>query len=204
MMRHCFLLACLSALVSLTAAAQAVGQGESVSDTSQVSGKMGDLFKELPDTLAPALTQNNRLDCIDFLAAAMKAEVRNSLGGKSELETLTDQYARLRVSDALEIEMRLLDVEEPVDSCGKIVCLVQTFGTGMRESTIDFYSLAWRHLPTADYICLPSGMLTARLSRHDATLTLSSVTDLERPAMEEQEKVTEWSKKLKWMGGKFK
>ena len=42
-----------------------------------------DAFRQMPDSVMPTLTQNNRLDCLDFLDAGMKAEVRNRLGGTS-------------------------------------------------------------------------------------------------------------------------
>ena len=42
--------------------------------------KMRDVFKQIPDSLVPYLSQNNRLDFIDFLDSNMKAEVRNKLG----------------------------------------------------------------------------------------------------------------------------
>ena len=53
---------------------------------SQMSGQrleIRDVFKQMPDSLMPYLSQNNRLDFIDFLDANMKAEVKNRLGGTS-------------------------------------------------------------------------------------------------------------------------
>ena len=44
---------------------------------SQMSGQrleIRDVFKQMPDSLMPYLSQNNRLDFIDFLDANMKAE----------------------------------------------------------------------------------------------------------------------------------
>ena len=61
--------------------------------TGQVSAQdvtIRDIFKQMPDSLMPYLSQNNRLDFIDFLDSNMKAEVRNALGGLSEMMTLAD------------------------------------------------------------------------------------------------------------------
>ena len=41
------------------------------------------LFVEMPDTVIPYLSRNNRLDFVDFMDSNMKAEVTNALGGKS-------------------------------------------------------------------------------------------------------------------------
>ena len=44
--------------------------------TSQASAQdlmIRDVFKQMPDSLMPYLSQNNRLDFIDFLDANMKA-----------------------------------------------------------------------------------------------------------------------------------
>ena len=38
--------------------------------------KMRDVFKQMPDSLLPYLTQNNRLDFIDFMDSNMVAIVR--------------------------------------------------------------------------------------------------------------------------------
>ena len=49
--------------------------------------KMRDVIKQMPDTLVPYLKQNALLDFIDFKDSGMKAEVRNTLGGMSEMTT---------------------------------------------------------------------------------------------------------------------
>ena len=42
-----------------------------------------DVFKSMPDSLMPYLSNNNRLDFIDFMDSNMKAEVKNQFGGNS-------------------------------------------------------------------------------------------------------------------------
>ena len=44
-----------------------------------------DLLKSMPDSVIPYLTENNRLDMIDFMESNMDAVVTNTLGGKSQL-----------------------------------------------------------------------------------------------------------------------
>ena len=42
---------------------------------------MRDVFRQMPDSIVPYLTENNRLDFIDFIDSNMKAEVTNAFGG---------------------------------------------------------------------------------------------------------------------------
>lgn len=65
-------------------------------------------YRAMPDSLCPLLTQNNRLDLCDYLAANMKAEVRNKLGGTTEMTKLTPTYVHVRLTSSTEVEYELL------------------------------------------------------------------------------------------------
>ena len=39
--------------------------------------KMREVFAQLPDSVLPLMTRNNRLDCIDFIENGMEARVKN-------------------------------------------------------------------------------------------------------------------------------
>ena len=109
---------------------------------------MKDVFRQMPDSVFPTLSTNNRLDMIDFIDSKMKAEVTNLLGGKSELTALTDDSLCLRMSNAATINMLLLESEEMIDSCHHIICMVRVFGTDSigLDSKTEFYSPLWRRL----------------------------------------------------------
>ena len=146
-----------------------------------------DMLKSMPDSLIPYLSENNRLDMIDFMESDMDAVVTNSLGGKSQLLKLTDQYASIKLSEASSVAMRLLDVSTPVDSLSQILCLVRTYGSDIRESSIEFYSLAWRPLPTAIYFSKPSYMFSAMLNDEEPKLTLRQEMHVDKMGMEDKE-----------------
>lgn len=146
-----------------------------------------DLLKSMPDSLIPYLSENNRLDMIDFMESDMDAVVTNSLGGKSQLLKLTDQYASIKLSEASSVAMRLLDVSTPVDSLSQILCLVRTYGSDIRESSIEFYSLAWRPLPTAIYFSKPSYMFSAMLNDEEPKLILRQEMHADKMGMEDKE-----------------
>ena len=159
-----------------------------------------DLLKSMPDFVIPYLTENNRLDMIDFMESDMDAVVTNSLGGKSQLLKLTDQYASIKLSESSSVDMRLLDVSTQVDSLSQILCLVRTYGTDIRESSIEFYSLAWRQLPTANYFSQPSYMFSAMLSDEEPILTLRQEMSIDTMGTEDKEDTKEIQTILKWDG----
>ncbi len=165
---------------------------------------MRDVLRQMPDTLLPYLTENNRLDMIDFMDSGMRAEVSNIFDGKSELTRLTDNYARLWLNQAVTVEMQLFDVTEPVDSATQIVCMVTTYGTDIRESTVEFYSLQWKSLTDGRWLA-PDYMFRASLGDEQPTLTITPECRLEdAPANKEQEEITKPSTILKWDGKSFK
>ena len=108
--------------------------------------KIRDVFKQMPDSLMPYLTQNNRLDFIDFIDSDMKAEVTNMMGGVSEMTALTDDSLSIRMSDALRVDMLLFDLDVPVDTIRQVVVFVETFLTDSvyGESVCKTYSIDWQ------------------------------------------------------------
>lgn len=113
---------------------------------------MRDVFAAMPDTIAPLITKNNRLDCIDFIENNMEAKVRNVLDQYVTLEALTADYARFRTSASSLMEMKLL----PVSDSTSVLCLVQTAQTGepdtprrLEDSNIRFFHPDWTPLDSA-------------------------------------------------------
>ena len=160
-----------------------------------------DLLKSMPDSVIPYLTENNRLDMIDFMESNMDAVVTNTLGGKSQLLQLTDQYASIQLNESSSVAMRLLDVPTPVDSLSQILCLVRTYGSDIRESTVAFYSLGWRPLPQASYFSQPAEMFTATLAADEPTLTLRQETLIDTLLEEQKQETKEILTILKWNNG---
>lgn len=119
-----------------------------VGQVSAQNLKMRDVFKQIPDSLVPYLSQNNRLDFIDFLDSNMKAEVRNKLGGMSEMTALTDDSLSIRMSNALQVDMLLLKLDQPVDSIQQVVVFSQAFlaDSVYRDSKVLLYTPDWKLL----------------------------------------------------------
>ena len=171
--------------------------------------KMSEALKSMPDSLMPYLTHNNRLDCIDFCEANMKAEVRNAFDGKSELVQLTTNYALFRMNDASVVELCLLNADSNhVDSSDagnqQVICMIHTCGTDLRESVISFFTTSWQQLSTSQFLPEACNECVAQYDPEQMVLTLETNNYLSRPAMEEQKEEKKVQTKFKWMQCKFK
>lgn len=106
--------------------------------------KMREVFTQMPDSILPYLSHNNKLDLIDFIDSGMTAEITNEFDDKTRLEMLTDNYLHLKSSSASHIEMKLLPYENAVDSVDSVVCVLASFGEEQPvESVIRFYTTKW-------------------------------------------------------------
>lgn len=105
-----------------------------------------DVFKSMPDSLMPYLSNNNRLDFIDFMDSNMKAEVKNQLGGNSIMTALTEDSLSIHMNHAMRVDMLLLNLDEPVDTIRQVVVLAETFVTDSvyGESCVKYYTPNWQ------------------------------------------------------------
>lgn len=100
-----------------------------------------EVFKSMPDSLAPYMTTNNRLDMIDFMDAKMKSVVTNLLEGETEMLALTDDSLSVRLNKSVLMDLWL----EPVDT-GRVVCMRKTYQVADRLQQVvqERFSLQWQ------------------------------------------------------------
>lgn len=120
-----------------------------IGQVSAQNHKIRDVFRQMPDSLMPYLSQNNRLDFIDFLDSNMKAEVKNMLGGTSEMTSLADNSLTIRMNESMRVDLLLLPLAEPIDSMSEVVALIETFlvDSIYGDSYVNYYSPEWKPLP---------------------------------------------------------
>ncbi|MBO4613176.1 MAG: DUF3256 family protein [Bacteroidaceae bacterium] len=138
---------------------------------------MSEVFTVMPDSILPLLTQKNRRDMVDFYNNYMEAKVRNRLNDYVQLDTLTPDYLRLRLSTVSMAEMKLLQTEDSL----QVICLIQSITSPVRDSRITFYDKNWQRLnwvempkpETADFFSpAPDSVAT------DLTFAQRSIDDL--------------------------
>ena len=106
----------------------------------------------MPDSVLPLLTQNDRLDFIDFYDAGMEAAVTNRMEGKSSMDTLTDDFLHISYTRSTDVAMKLLPVNDTTD----VLCMVTTVKASVDDSRIAFYDSQWRPLDVTSYVDEPS------------------------------------------------
>lgn len=105
-------------------------------------------FVQMPDSLSPLLSAVNRADFIDFLESKMKAEVTNTLGGKSEMTELTSDYLSIKLTPQSTWQMKLLTAADST----QLICVVATACAPACDSHIRFYTTGWTELPASRYL----------------------------------------------------
>jgi len=107
-----------------------------------------DVFRQMPDSLMPYLSANNRLDFIDFLDSGMKAEVKNQFDGTSEMTALTSDSLSIRMNGALRVDMLFLKLDEPLDSVSHVVVFVETFKADSvyGEKSVRYFTSDWQQI----------------------------------------------------------
>lgn len=121
--------------------------------TSAEALTIKDLLREMPDSIFPSLSKNNRLDFIDFFENDMKAEVVNALKGKTVCSELTDNMCRIDLSELTKAEMRILTRTDGEN----VICIVHSSKLPQGwDSSFRFYDTQWNRLNTSDFVEIPT------------------------------------------------
>lgn len=123
----------------------------SLSASAQV--KMADVFRTMPDSIVRLLTNNDRMDLLDFAESNMTAKVTNRLDGKSTLNILTDDYLHLTVTTLSSLQMRLF----PLSDGRQAVVVVKTVAGPAKDSVLKIYTADWsEQLEVKQHVAAPS------------------------------------------------
>lgn len=100
---------------------------------------MRQLWIDMPDSLTTYLNKSMRTELADYVEMKAPAVVTNLLKEKTEIDTLTDNFMRIKLSAASEMEMKIL----PHVERGKVVALVRTYRGPVAQSMLSFYDMEW-------------------------------------------------------------
>jgi len=167
---------------------------------------MRQVLPTVPDSICRLLTHNNILDFPDYLDTQMKAEVHNRLNGNSEMQTLTDDYTLIRVSESSTLQLKLLP-----SSKSQIILAAYTYylNDSTADSQLRFYDLKWQPLPAEKYIKMerkPNTLVEAKLTPSDSGITLKMVNPFRITPINDNSTTipTQEVHHLVWNGKKFK
>ena len=103
---------------------------------------MKDMWLSMPDSLAPVLSQNMRLEMVELQDMKVKAEVANALGDSCVMDTLTHNFLQVQLSKVCLLQAKLL----PFVGGDSILCVVKTFSGPEKESEVTFYGQDWHQV----------------------------------------------------------
>lgn len=109
---------------------------------------MRDVWISMPDSLAPTINANLRTELVELQEMGVKAEVSNLLGDNVVLDTLTADFAQVRLSKAATLQIKRLPFENSGDS---LLCVVKTFSAPEKDSEVRFYNQQWQSLNLKEY-----------------------------------------------------
>lgn len=184
---------------------------------------MHEILVSMPDSIAPYLTHDMRKELADKWLEQDKAEVTNLLEETSVIDTLTNDYAAIRLNAAVYLQMKRL----PTLSGDSVICLSKTYCSPEGESEVKLFGQNWTLQGTVDVAELAKGMISkpdsitqdryeslkaaldpvmaeATLSPDDNTLSLKLSTPLMSREEKNDVKAIISQRKFKWNGHSFK
>lgn len=99
-------------------------------------------FASAPQSVFPLLDKNARLDMIDYFNSGSSTSSRNKLDGTSRIVNLTDDDAKIDMTDASSYQLSIIPAGN--DS---IISVISTVATPAHDSHITFYDRTWKKLP---------------------------------------------------------
>lgn len=104
---------------------------------------MAGYFKTAPEELIPELTQNMRLDLMDFYTNGQRASVLGNIEGHVRLNSFSNDYLCLQTSEQSDLQIKALPDKDSLF----VLAVVHTVYAPAKDSRIDFYSSSWVSLP---------------------------------------------------------
>ena len=185
---------------------------------------MDDIWKAMPDSMVRYLNATKRAEMVDFYHMGVKAETFNLLSTSTVMDSLTNNYADVRLSESSRMQLSLL----PLEDGDTLLCVVTTFLGEAPESVVRFYDLSWHSLDHHQYIddvspvslmsrpdtmsveeydrrvlLIDPVMIGAEMSADGQSLELSLSTPLLSRQEREEASAILVQRKLKWNGKKF-
>lgn len=137
--------------------------------TASAQMRMRDVFAQLPDSVLPYMTKNNRLDCIDFIENNMEARVKNRFDQHVILDKLTEDYLQLRTSTSSYVEMKLIPQGNDT-----LICVNRTYMGTTSDSEARLYDRKWTMLRRLER---PQVSEFLKLPACDSVLTRKAAAD---------------------------
>lgn len=116
--------------------------------TAQVTPKSA--FSTIPKSIFGFISEDNRLDMIDYFESGIDKPIVNELGDTARIAALTD--SSISVDYAPEATLTLA----PISCSGsQIIMLINSLATPTVDSRIQFFTHDWKPIDTESIIAIP-------------------------------------------------
>lgn len=110
------------------------------------------VFKNLDCSALELLPISTRLDMLDYWDVDSVYKALNALGGVSSLDTITDNYLKVRISAVSSLQIKILPIKKSV-----IAMTVYTVGDDSQatDSELKFYDMELNEIPADKHFDVP-------------------------------------------------
>lgn len=98
-----------------------------------------DFFKTAPDKTIRLLSQNTRLDMIDYYNFGSTHTSSNSLQGSAQMKSLSDNSMSFDIDK--DVNMQIVVLPTKTDT---VIAVVTTLSSPVPDSSIEFYNTSWQ------------------------------------------------------------
>lgn len=135
-----------------------------------------DILGAMPESVVPYLNAEQLAELGKFTDGENSASVKNALNGTTSVDTLSHDFAVLRLNSVTDMQVRLL----PLGDTAQVVCVIKTVNKPVAESSINFYTTDWKRLDSS--FNLPAsgdaGLMIQMLTQRPDTMPESKFGDL--------------------------
>lgn len=101
---------------------------------------MRELWVSMPDSLISYLNADQRQAMLNFMGMGLKGDASNSFGGQCVVDSLTDDYLHVVLSERSELAVKRL----PALQGDSVVCVIRTWSAPEKESSAFIYTQDWQ------------------------------------------------------------
>lgn len=128
------------------------------------------LFIDMPDSIMPMLSRNDRLDFLDYMDSGMKAKATNRLGGESVMTDFSERSLTIMTSKSGRKDIVLFDRKKG----SSLICVITTVTAKYSDSRLAFFNEDWTPVPTESVVDVPAfkDYLTPKALKSDSLSVL--------------------------------
>lgn len=126
--------------------------------------KIADIIGSMPETVVPYLKSEQTAELEKIIENGDTLKIKNALNGMTAIDTIADSFAKLKLNEIADLQIRLL----PYNDTTSVICLIKTINKPVKESTVMFFSTEWKKsnndfgLPKTDETATMTELFTQR------------------------------------------